>query len=66
LWMIADLIKSDKLLNNGYANLFYVEASASVLVVCVGRSGSGWYVYVWELDGNGQWSGGDRVFSRNS
>ncbi|MFA5831520.1 MAG: hypothetical protein WC878_06860 [Candidatus Paceibacterota bacterium] len=66
LWMIADLIKSDKLLNNGYANLFYVEAGASVLVVSVHRDGSDWHVHGWELDENGQWNDGCRVFSRNS
>ncbi|MFA5831813.1 MAG: hypothetical protein WC878_08395, partial [Candidatus Paceibacterota bacterium] len=66
LWMIADLIKSDKLLNNGYANLFYVEASASVLVVRVYRSGSDWCVRAWELGEYGRWSVGRRVFSRNS
>ncbi|MFA5831716.1 MAG: hypothetical protein WC878_07885 [Candidatus Paceibacterota bacterium] len=65
LWMIADLIKSDKLLNNGYANLFYVEAGASVLVVYVGRHGSDWYVSDWGLGEGGQWGDGDRAFSRN-
>ncbi|MFA5831765.1 MAG: hypothetical protein WC878_08135 [Candidatus Paceibacterota bacterium] len=65
LWMIADLIKSDKLLNNGNANLFYVEAGALVLVVRVDWYGSSWNVADWGLDKGGLWHGGCRVFSRN-
>jgi hypothetical protein len=71
LWMIADLIshqskgESGKLLNNGYANLFYVQVGASVLVVGVDWYGSEWYVYAWVLGERGRWYGGCRVFSRN-
>lgn len=65
LWMIAELIKNDKLLKNGYANLFYVQVDALVLVVSVHRNGSEWCVNAWRLGGTGQWYGGRRVFSRN-
>lgn len=65
LWMIADLIKNDKFLKNGYANLFYVQVGASVLVVSVDWDGSGWGVHGWGFDEGGQWGGGRRVFSRN-
>jgi hypothetical protein len=70
LWMIADLIenksgalrKNDK---NDKANLFYVQAGTSVLVVVVLWEGSEWGVGDWALDGRGQWDDGFRVFSRN-
>ncbi|MCX6739374.1 MAG: hypothetical protein NT098_05010, partial [Candidatus Parcubacteria bacterium] len=71
LWIIADIIsrqpkgESGTLLNNGYANLFYVQAGASVFVVYVCWSGFEWCVSAWLLDEDGQWSGGGRVFSRN-
>ncbi|MFA5830746.1 MAG: hypothetical protein WC878_02845 [Candidatus Paceibacterota bacterium] len=64
LWMIADLIKSDKV-QHGYANLFYVEAGALVLVVYVGWDGSVWCVNAWDPDEYGQWFVGYRAFSRN-
>ena len=71
LWMIADLLKkqpngeSGELLNDGKANLFYVQIGASVLVVNVSWDGSGWNVYDWGLDEHCRWFGGRRVFSRN-
>ena len=65
LWMIADLIKNDKLLKNGYANLFYVQVGASVFVVSVHWGGSDWGVFGWVFDENGWWRDGCRVFSRN-
>lgn len=50
------------LLNNGYANLFYVAG----YVVDVRWYGDGreWSVRAWELDDD-YWSAGSRVFSRN-
>ena len=71
LWMIADLIshqprgESGTLLNNGYANLFYIQVGASVFVVSVNWHDSDWFVYVWDLVGHGRWYDGYRVFSRN-
>ncbi|MCX6739399.1 MAG: hypothetical protein NT098_05135, partial [Candidatus Parcubacteria bacterium] len=71
LWIIADIIsrqpkgESGTLLNNGYANLFYVQAGASVFVVYVNWYGFEWNVYDWSLDENDQWYDGFRVFSRN-
>lgn len=65
LWMIAELIKNDKLLKNGYANLFYVQVGARVIVVLVNWDGSGWDVIDWDLDERGRWFDGIRVFSRN-
>lgn len=71
LWMIADLIshqpkgESGALLNNGCANLFYVQVGALVLVVRVRWDGSEWCVHAWSLGGRGRWNDGPRVFSRN-
>ena len=71
IWMIADLLKKQpiggrgELLNNGKANLFYVQAGALVLGVFVYWDGSAWLVRAWELDESGQWSDGCHAFSRN-
>lgn len=65
LWMIAELIKNDKLLKNGYANLFYVQVGARVVIVRVYWDGSGWLVHAWGLGEGGRGHGGRRVFSRN-
>lgn len=54
------------LLTNGYANIFYVRDVNGVLrAVDVLWRGGGWNAYALALGGGG-WSGGDRVFSRNS
>jgi hypothetical protein len=66
LWMIDDLIKNDKLLKNSWANLFYFQVDASVLVVSVRRFGPAWRVRGWSLGEHALWGGGLRVFSRNS
>jgi hypothetical protein len=72
LWIIAELLrcqpkgKNGALLNNGYANLFYIQvAPALVLVFCMYWGGSTWDVDAWGLDEYGRWGGGPRVFSRN-
>jgi len=71
LWMVAELIsrqsngESGALLLNGFANLFYFQVGASIIVVHVSCGGSGWSVSDWDLDEYGQWYDGDRVFSRN-
>lgn len=56
--------KEGPLLNNGYANLFYVQVADGVFVVDVRwRSDNrGWGVGDWRLD-DARWVGGDRVFS---
>lgn len=53
-------------LNNGYANIFYVQLEDRVVPVFAGwRSGDrGWRLGVGDLDG-GRWDGGDFVFSRS-
>lgn len=68
LWQVADLIERQKngeagaLLNNGYANIFYVAGYA----VCVhwGADNREWRVSAWKLDDD-YWNEGLRVFSRN-
>lgn len=50
--------KSGLLLNNGYANIFYVEGKNGEVFAVNVYWGSGycqWYVYVWKLDGAGYW-----------
>ncbi len=55
------------LLNNGYANIFYIRDQNGVLrAVCVDWVGDGWYVRAGSVERPGGWSGGNRVFSRNS
>jgi len=70
---IASLIQKQpkgeagELLNNGYANLFYVNVKSSVFVVDVyWRSAyAQWDVLGWTLGEICYWSTGNRVFSRN-
>lgn len=55
------------LLNNGYANIFYIKDDAGVLrTVFVYWVGDGWYVRADSVESPGRWSGGRQVFSRNS
>ncbi|OGE83851.1 MAG: hypothetical protein A3B95_02820 [Candidatus Doudnabacteria bacterium RIFCSPHIGHO2_02_FULL_43_13b] len=55
------------LLNNGYANIFYIRDAAGVLwaVYCCWRD-DGWYVSVDSVGNPGEWLDGFQVFSRNS
>ncbi len=54
------------LLNNGWANIFYVRDVNGVLrAVDVGWDGGGWRARALALDGYG-WDGGGQAFSRNS
>lgn len=54
------------LLNNGYANIFYVRDVNQVLwAVCVPWRGDGWSVYARSVDDSSRWYDGFRVFSRN-
>lgn len=50
------------LLNNGYANLFYLPDC--VVDVYWGSVRQGWYVYAWKLDDR-HWYAGRRAFSGN-
>ncbi len=55
------------LLNNGYANVFYIKDSAGVLrAVIVRWLDDGWFVYADSVVDPVRWSGGYLVFSRNS
>lgn len=55
------------LLNNGWANIFYVPDLNGVLrSVSVYWFGGGWYVSAVPVEDPLGWSGGFRVFSRNS
>ncbi len=54
------------LLNNGWANIFYVRDREGVLrAVCVGWSDGGWHAGASALGGL-RWRDGRQVFSRNS
>ena len=55
------------LLNNGYANIFYIKDRNGVLctVIVYWRDG-GWNVYAFPVENPGRWHVGRRVFSRNS
>ena len=60
--------KKGDLLNNGYANIFYVRGKGGeVFAVHVSWDGSGWQwdVRCCRLDGHGGWLQGGRAFSRN-
>jgi hypothetical protein len=73
LWAIAELIKKQPkgepgdLLNNGYANLFYVRSGESVLVIGArwDSAGDEWRLGSCGLGELSGWSAGVRVFSRN-
>ncbi len=55
------------LLNNGYANIFYIQDQNGVLrAVVVGWGGAGWDVSAGSVGDPGGWDGGRQVFSRNS
>lgn len=59
--------EDDVLLNNGYANIFYVRDRALVLrTVGVSWYRDGWDVDADTVEGPGRWSVGYQVFSRNS
>ncbi|MEI7750292.1 MAG: hypothetical protein WCJ25_04820 [Candidatus Moraniibacteriota bacterium] len=67
---IARFIKAQRggkkgvLLNNGLANIFYVEdENGQVFAVLVGWGSGGrtWYVYDWRLDEDGDWLAGRQV-----
>ncbi|MEI9966688.1 MAG: hypothetical protein WDN67_03585 [Candidatus Moraniibacteriota bacterium] len=56
--------KSGFLLNNGYANIFYVEGkNGEVFAVFVYwlSDDRGWLVDAWQLDEDGDWNGGGQV-----
>lgn len=59
--------EAGKLLNNGWANVFYVkDLDGVVRAVGVFWRGGGWDVGAYEVGSPGPWHGGSRVFSRNS
>jgi hypothetical protein len=58
--------KSGGLLENDYANFFFVEgANGAVFVVDVGRCDDGWRVFVRRFGFDGRWDAGGRSFFRN-
>jgi len=55
------------LLNNGWANLFYIRDIAGVLrAVRVFWYVGGWFVYAYSVENPFRWYDGSQVFSRNS
>jgi len=59
--------ESGVLLNNGFANIFYIKDSAGVLrTVYVYWNVGGWGVYALSVEVPRRWGDGCRVFSRNS
>lgn len=55
------------LLNNGYANIFYIKDQNGVLrAVLVSWDGGGWFVSAVSVEDPGRWRDGRQVFSRNS
>jgi len=57
--------ESGVLLNNGYANIFYIKDQKGVLrTVGVYWGGGGWDVSADSVGDPSRWVGGDRVFSR--
>jgi hypothetical protein len=55
------------LLNNGWANIFYIKDQNGVLrAVFVRWHDVGWHVNALSVEDPSAWDGGDRVFSRNS
>ncbi len=73
LWVIGALLKlqprgeAGPLLNNGNANIFYVQVGDRVFTVSVlwYRGLAVWYVRAWGLGELGRWDEGYRVLSRN-
>jgi hypothetical protein len=56
-----------ELLNNDYANIFYVRDITNTLrAVIVYWYGDGWDVKANSVEGPVEWDAGDSVFSRNS
>lgn len=54
------------LLNNGYANIFYIKDQTGVLrAVYVRWYDGGWGVYSYSVENQGKWSDVSRVFSRS-
>jgi len=54
------------LLNNGWANIFYIKDGAVVLrAVYVDWDGDGWRVDAFSVENPFRWGGGSQVFSRN-
>jgi hypothetical protein len=54
------------LLNNGWANIFYIRDQKGVLrAVSVRWRGGGWDVDAYFVGGQYEWDDGDQVFSRN-
>lgn len=59
--------KAGELLNNGYANIFYVrDITGTLRAVSVSWSGGGWNVSASSVEDPFEWRVGSRVFSRNS
>jgi hypothetical protein len=59
--------ESGVLLNNGYANIFYIRDQNGVLrAVGVDWDDGGWYVGAYSVEDPGGWRVGRQVFSRNS
>lgn len=55
------------LLNNGWANIFYINDQNGVLrAVDVRWCGGGWHVCAYSVEDPGGWNDGGHVFSRNS
>ncbi len=59
--------ESGALLNNGWANIFYIRDQNGVLrTVGVFWRGAGWFVRAFPVEYPDRWLGGNQVFSRNS
>ena len=58
--------KSVALLDNGWANFFFVhDDKGNVFVLYVGWGGRRWYVIIFRLDRGDQWRAGYQLFLRN-
>src|ERR1035437_8035245 len=60
------LIKEKSLLNNGCANIFYIQTKQGVVAVFVRWDGEGWVFNCRELGGHGLWYGDYCVFSADT
>ncbi len=59
--------EKSELLNNGYANIFYIrDITGTLRAVTVDWDGGGWYVEALSVGSPLGWFGGSQVFSRNS